>query len=182
MVVPIHENIIRNFANIEIYDSGDDEKEDCLGWITVMEKCDGNLREKLKNENPTLKERIKIATGIKSGLKYLKILNNVKLFLSSKIYTFAYRPFFVYIKTNSSAEQKVRSFLNFSLTFFFFQIPSTFQKRIFSKNEIFDEEIAETREIFVICVNLVKKRFLVFNRRRRLLSWLRLANYACLRC
>ena len=37
-----------------------------------MEKCDGNLREKLKNGNATLKERKKIATGIKSGLNYLE--------------------------------------------------------------------------------------------------------------
>ncbi|CBY13855.1 unnamed protein product [Oikopleura dioica] len=72
LVVPVHKNIIRNFANIEIFDSGDEEEEDSLGWITIMEKCDGNLREKLKNGNPTLDERIKIATGIKSGLKYLE--------------------------------------------------------------------------------------------------------------
>jgi len=72
LVVPIHENIIRNFANIEIYDSGNKKEDDCLGWITIMEKCDGNLREKLKNGNLTLKERKKITTGIKSGLKYLE--------------------------------------------------------------------------------------------------------------
>ena len=72
LVVPVHENIIRNFANIEIFDSGDEEEEDCLGWISIMEKCDGNLREKLKNGNATLKERKKIATGIKSGLRYLE--------------------------------------------------------------------------------------------------------------
>ncbi|CBY15060.1 unnamed protein product [Oikopleura dioica] len=72
LVVPVHENVIRNFANIEIFDSGDKEEEDCLGWISIMEKCDGNLREKLKNGNATLDERKKIATGIKSGLEYLK--------------------------------------------------------------------------------------------------------------
>ncbi|CBY13853.1 unnamed protein product [Oikopleura dioica] len=37
-----------------------------------MEKCDGNLRESLKNGNATLEARKKIATGIKSGLKYLE--------------------------------------------------------------------------------------------------------------
>ncbi|CBY43496.1 unnamed protein product, partial [Oikopleura dioica] len=58
LVVPVHENVIRNFANIEIFDSGDEKEEDCLGWITIMEKCDGNLREKLKSGNPTLDERI----------------------------------------------------------------------------------------------------------------------------
>ncbi|CBY38949.1 unnamed protein product [Oikopleura dioica] len=72
LVVPVHKNVIRNFANIEIFDSGDEEEEDCLGWITIMEKCDGNLREKLKNGNATLKERKKIATGIKSGFEFLR--------------------------------------------------------------------------------------------------------------
>ena len=71
-MVPVHENVIRNFANIEIYDSGDGEKEDCFGWITIMEKCDGNLREKLKNGNPTLDQWKKNATGMKSGLTYLE--------------------------------------------------------------------------------------------------------------
>ncbi|CBY39013.1 unnamed protein product [Oikopleura dioica] len=72
LVVPVHENIICNLANIEIFDSGDAEEEDCLGWITIMEKCDGNLREKLKNGNATLDERKNIATCIKSGLDYLE--------------------------------------------------------------------------------------------------------------
>ena len=37
-----------------------------------MEKCDENLREKLKKGNPTLEERKKIAIGIRSGLEYLR--------------------------------------------------------------------------------------------------------------
>ena len=71
-VVPIHENVVRNFTNVEIFDAGDKNEEDCLGWITIMEKCDTNLREKLRNGNPTLDERKKIATGIRAGLDYLK--------------------------------------------------------------------------------------------------------------
>ena len=71
-VVPVHDNVIKNFANMEIYDAEDENKEDCLGWITIMEKCDRNLREKLKKGNPTLEERKKIAKGIEAGLKYLK--------------------------------------------------------------------------------------------------------------
>ena len=71
-VAPIHENIIRNFANIEIFEAGDEEEEDCLGWITIMEKCDGNLREKLKSGDPSLRERKKIASGILAGFEYLE--------------------------------------------------------------------------------------------------------------
>ncbi|CBY37225.1 unnamed protein product [Oikopleura dioica] len=71
-VVPIHENLIRNIVNIEIYEKGDDKIEDCFGWITIMEKCDCDLRKKLKNDNPTLKERKNIATGISAGFNYLE--------------------------------------------------------------------------------------------------------------
>ena len=71
-MVPIHENVVRNFANVEIFDAGDKNEEDCLGWITIMEKCETNLWEKLKNGKPTLEERKKIAKGIQAGLKYLK--------------------------------------------------------------------------------------------------------------
>jgi hypothetical protein len=71
-VVPIHENVIQNYANIELFDSGDENEEDCLGWITIMEKCERNLRTELKRENLNLNERKKIATGIKAGLDYLR--------------------------------------------------------------------------------------------------------------
>ena len=60
-VVPVHDNVIRNFANMELYGKGDENKEDCLGWITIMEKCESNLREKLKRGNPNLDQREKIA-------------------------------------------------------------------------------------------------------------------------
>ncbi|CBY40980.1 unnamed protein product [Oikopleura dioica] len=71
-VVPIHENVIRHYVNVELYDSGDVNKEDCLGWITIMEKCEGNLRDKLKRDKLDLEERKKIARGIQSGIKYLE--------------------------------------------------------------------------------------------------------------
>ena len=71
-VVPIHENVVRNFANVEIFHAGDENEEDCLGWITIMEKCDGNLRQALRNGSPTLEERKKIAKGIETGLEYLE--------------------------------------------------------------------------------------------------------------
>ena len=68
-VVPIHENVIKIFANVEIFD---ENEEDCIGWITIMEKCEGNLRQKLKNDKLDLGQRKKIATGIQAGLKYLE--------------------------------------------------------------------------------------------------------------
>ncbi|CBY31702.1 unnamed protein product [Oikopleura dioica] len=37
-VVPIHENVVKNFANVELFLIGDDNEEDCLGWITILEK------------------------------------------------------------------------------------------------------------------------------------------------
>ena len=52
--------------------SSDLEKEDCLGWITIMEKCDSDLRRKLKNNELNLEERKKIAIGVKEGFKYLR--------------------------------------------------------------------------------------------------------------
>jgi serine/threonine protein kinase len=71
-VVPIHENVVQNFANVEIFNSGDKNEEDCLGWITIMEKCETNLRKALRSGNPDLEGRKKIAKGIQAGLKYLE--------------------------------------------------------------------------------------------------------------
>ena len=31
--MPKHENVIRNFVNIELFHKKDSEKKDCLGWI-----------------------------------------------------------------------------------------------------------------------------------------------------
>jgi len=69
--VPIHNNLIRHYGNVELYDVEDENEKDCLGWITIMEKCEGDLWTKLKRDNPELQERKKIARGIQSGLKYL---------------------------------------------------------------------------------------------------------------
>ncbi|CBY41896.1 unnamed protein product, partial [Oikopleura dioica] len=78
-IVPIHENVIQNFVNVEIYE---EEEEDCLGWLTVMEKCEKmNLREKLKEEVLDLRERKKIAIGIQAGFRYLE---SVKIFNSDR--------------------------------------------------------------------------------------------------
>jgi len=70
--VPIHENIVQNYANIELFQIDDNNEEDCLGWITILEKCDGNVRSGLKNENLNLEERKKIAIGLKNGFNYLE--------------------------------------------------------------------------------------------------------------
>ena len=70
--MPIHENIVQNFANIELFQLDDENEEDCLGWITILEKCDTNVRNELKNENLDLAERKKIAIGLKNGFRYLE--------------------------------------------------------------------------------------------------------------
>ena len=66
-MIPYHENVIRNFANLEIKENGE-----CIGWITVMEKCDEDLRKKLKEGTMTLDERKKAAIGVLEGLEYLE--------------------------------------------------------------------------------------------------------------
>ena len=69
--IPFHKNIIRNFANIEAYLKNDKMKENCLGWITLMEKCNGCLRAELKKDSLSLQRRKEIGKGIKDGIKYL---------------------------------------------------------------------------------------------------------------
>jgi len=58
-------------VNIEIYDKNDEDEEDCLGWITIMEICDSDLRTKLKEQKLSLEERKKIAIGVRRGIDYL---------------------------------------------------------------------------------------------------------------
>ncbi|CBY15000.1 unnamed protein product [Oikopleura dioica] len=70
--VPIHDNIVQNYANIELFQINDENEEDCLGWITILEKCDKNVKNELKNENLDLEERKKIAKGLKNGFDYLR--------------------------------------------------------------------------------------------------------------
>ena len=76
-VVPFHDHVVRNYANLEIFHAEDSTEEDCLGWITIMEKADSDLREKLKEEKLDLDERKKIAKGVRSGLAYLKTIGIV---------------------------------------------------------------------------------------------------------
>ena len=69
--MPKHENVITNFVNIELFYKEDLKQEDCLGWITIMEKGGKDLRKILKEEKIGIEERKKIAKGIKNGINYL---------------------------------------------------------------------------------------------------------------
>ena len=69
--MPKHENIIKNFVNIELFHKKDLKKEDCIGWITIMEKADEDLRTVLKEEKIGIEKRKKIAKGILDGFVYL---------------------------------------------------------------------------------------------------------------
>ena len=70
--MPKQENIIKNFVNIELFHKKDLKKEDCIGWITIMEKADENLRTVLKKEKTVIEKRKKIAKGILNGIIYLQ--------------------------------------------------------------------------------------------------------------
>ena len=69
--VPKHENVIRNFCNIEIFHKEDKNGEDCLAWITIMEKGETNLFKYLETENRGIDERKRILKGILDGWSYL---------------------------------------------------------------------------------------------------------------
>jgi hypothetical protein len=60
-LIPKHENVIKNFVNIELFHKEDSKKQDCLGWITIMEKGGEDLRKTLKKEKIGIEERKKIA-------------------------------------------------------------------------------------------------------------------------
>jgi len=70
--MPKHKNIIKNFVNIELFHKKDLKKEDCIGWITIMEKADEDLRIVLKDEKIAIEKRKKIAEGIFDGFVYLE--------------------------------------------------------------------------------------------------------------
>ena len=70
--MPKNENIIKNFVNIELFHKKDLKKEDCIGWITIMEKADEDLRTILKEEKTGIEKRKKIADGILDGFVYLQ--------------------------------------------------------------------------------------------------------------
>ena len=69
--IPRHDNIIKNFVNIELFHKEDVKQEDCIGWITIMEKGEEELRQILRNENIGIEDRKKIAEGINNGFRYL---------------------------------------------------------------------------------------------------------------
>ena len=69
--IPKHENVIKNFVNVELFHKKDKNQEDCLGWITIMEKAGEDLRKILKEEKIGIDERKKIAKGIANGFVYL---------------------------------------------------------------------------------------------------------------
>ena len=69
--MPKHENVIKNFVNIELFHKKDLKKEDCVGWITIMEKAGEDLRTVLKEEKIGIEERKKTAGGILDGNNYL---------------------------------------------------------------------------------------------------------------
>ena len=74
--IPKHENVIRNFCNIEIFHNedrtgGNRTGEDCLAWITIMEKGETNLFKYLETENRDIDERKRILKGILEGWSYL---------------------------------------------------------------------------------------------------------------
>jgi serine/threonine protein kinase len=69
--IPKHRNVINHFLNIELFHEKDTNQEDCLGWITIMEKAEKDLRTVLKNEMVEIQERKEIAEGIRNGISYL---------------------------------------------------------------------------------------------------------------
>ena len=58
--------------NIELFHKADSKQEDCVGWITIMEKGGEDLRKILKKEKIGIEERKKIAEGIRNGFEYLE--------------------------------------------------------------------------------------------------------------
>ena len=70
--MPKHENILKNFVNIELFHKKDFKKEDCIGWITIMEKAEEDLRTVLKEEKIGIEKRKKIAEEILNGFIYLE--------------------------------------------------------------------------------------------------------------
>ena len=69
--IPKHENVIKNFVNVELFHKKDKNQKDCLGWITIMEKAGEDLRKILKEEKIGIEERKKIAEEINNGFNYL---------------------------------------------------------------------------------------------------------------
>lgn len=64
--------MIKNFVNVELFHKDDAMQEDCLGWVTIMEKGGTNLRTVLKEETIGIQKRKMVAEGIRDGLNYLE--------------------------------------------------------------------------------------------------------------
>jgi len=70
--IPIHPNVIKNIANVELFYTHDEDYEDCLGWITLMEKGDEqNLHRLLRKKKLTIEQRRLLAIELRKGLQYL---------------------------------------------------------------------------------------------------------------
>ncbi len=71
--MPKHTNVMKHFVNVELFHKEDKNKEDCVGWITIMEKAEReDLRTILKAEKIDIDERKIIAKGILNGFNYLR--------------------------------------------------------------------------------------------------------------
>jgi len=70
--MPKHKNVIQNVVNIELFYDCDVNQNDCVGWVTIMEKADIDLRTILKKELISLDERKKIAGELIDGFSYLE--------------------------------------------------------------------------------------------------------------
>ena len=67
-VIPHHQNVIAHYANCEIKSEGE-----VVGWITLMEFCETDLRKLLKERNDHLafEKRKNIAIGVKRGYDFM---------------------------------------------------------------------------------------------------------------
>ncbi|CBY30392.1 unnamed protein product [Oikopleura dioica] len=72
--IPKNKNVIRNYVNVELFHREDSNHQDCLGWITIMEKGEEDLRSILKEEKIEIEERKKIAQEIENGFSYLMMI------------------------------------------------------------------------------------------------------------
>ena len=66
--IPIHPNVIKNIANVELFYTHDEDYEDCLGLITLMEKGGENLHRLLRYEIPTIAQRRSLAIELRTGV------------------------------------------------------------------------------------------------------------------
>jgi hypothetical protein len=63
--IPIHPNVIKNIANVELFYTHDEDYEDCFGLITLMEKGGENFHRLLRYEIPTIAQRRLLAIELR---------------------------------------------------------------------------------------------------------------------